>query len=339
VITAVVFFDDDITTVEDIITVMENTISNETGVDDDSVILTREKLESVTFGDGDKTGQFAYITSLDRKGKIQFLEELINAIQAYGKEGAQLSDYFNDMVALSAILAQLVLDGDEGVSGRALFSIRMMSWPHLLDKKIQDSGSNQTAGQLPADIPDISQSAEIKMALEQLISDDDTDDDFRGDAIEAYALLYPPEDTMINEFEKLIVAGGIDGGDTLTAIFSAYTHYKRIYDYDMPASTIEAAEKLIEHPSESVKLDALYALRKNVGKPILPVLFDQLKESQSMGVVNALIIDILSLDPSDETVRQLKEVAAERPLETGKVRLIERYTNAKNVENFRKISK
>ncbi len=135
--------------------------------------------------------------------------------------------------------------------------------------------------------------------------------------------------------EKLIVARGINDGDTLNAIFGAFEKYKRLYNYDMPSSTLEVAKKLIDHPSESVKIDAFSVLSESVGTAILPVLFNELETTRSLGVVNILIMKILSLDQSDETVRRLKEIAAKTPEETGKVRFIETYTNPKNIERLR----
>lgn len=331
VVTVIMFSHDDPSFDDDAI-VTNHAAMEDAGVDKEDIVpvSVRKNLEVVVSGGEEIADKFAIISSLNRKGKIQFLDDVFTALQGHGKKGAQVSDYFKDTGGLSTVLAQLALDDDKHVSARALFIINLLALTPHLDVKMLSS-SNQTVPQ-PASA---SQSVEIKAALEQLILDENVDDDIRGPAIDAHSSLYPPDDVMMREFERLIVRGGIDDGDTLTAIFDAYTKYKRKYNYDMPASTLEAAKKLIGHPSGTVKADALYVLRENVGRPILPLLFNELKTTRGIGLVNIILMDILALDNSDETVRQLKEIAAKSPGEIGKVRLIRRHTHPENLQRLR----
>ena len=100
---------------------------------------------------------------------------------------------------------------------------------------------------------------------------------------------------------------------------------------------IEAARKLVNHRSESVKTKALYVLRKEVGKPLLPLLFQELEKTRSAAVSNRIVIDILTLDQSDETVRKLKAIAV-KSKNSQNVTYIERYTSPEHIEHFKSLA-
>jgi len=98
---------------------------------------------------------------------------------------------------------------------------------------------------------------------------------------------------------------------------------------------LELTKKLINHPSDDVKFSALTQLSFSTGRSVLPVLFDELKTTQSPGVVSVIVMNVLLLDQSDETVRQLKNIAAKAP-DSGKAKLIETHTTPRNIERLRK---
>ena len=270
-----------------------------------------------------KNYKFDYVLLLSSAEKKQFLKELFDALKAYDKNGVISDEYLNDAEALAVILAQLALDDSKSVSAQALLLINLLAFV---------PGSNSI-------LPNFTQSVEIKAALEQLIMIDETDDDLKGRAIDAYSLIYPPEDAMISKFEQIIAKGGFDEGDTLTAIFSAFSNYKKLHNYDMPASILEQTKKLIEHPSDSVKSDAMYNLSKSLGKPFLPVLFHELRNRHGLSVKNTIVVSILLLDQSDETIQQLKEFAAELPEGSYIAGIIYNNTLPKSIEHYKKMSK
>jgi hypothetical protein len=319
----VVYLNDEIET-EDFISVANNIINKSADIFSGRSATERSELVSRISASSKKTGTFANLSSLSTKSKLNFLDQLYNAKPPPEINGVATKDIINDISGLSATLSLLALDNNERVATRSLSVINHLAM------------ATHSAKQ-PVDLSDVSQSTEIKSTLEYLITDSATDDDIKGLAINAHSWLYPPDSAIISEFEKLIVTGDINQGDTLSAIFDAFSKYKTLHDYDMPASTLNATRKLVEHPSDSVKSDALYQLSKNIGKPALPVLFDQLKTNESMSVVDRIIVDILFLDQSDETVRQLKEIAAKSP-GSGKASLIESYTMPKSIDRFRKIT-
>lgn len=269
------------------------------------------------------------------RNKKEFLDDVFSELR--NKEGLR-NKYFQDSNALYADLALLAVDSDERVSEATLNIISLMALAHWASSMDALSGSSLATQSATPAINDISQSIEIKNALEQLIKSPDSNDEVKGRAIEAHSLLYPPQPDINIEFEKLIIEGGDRNGDTIAAIFLAFKNYKSMYNYEIPTSVLEAAKTLIDHPSEPVKTSALYTLRENVGKPILPLLFYELESTRSMGIANAVVKNILALDHSEDTVLKLKEIAL-KDTTRDKPTIIEYYINSKNIEHLRSLDK
>jgi len=271
-------------------------------------------------------GVFEDVLLLSSDEKIQFLQNILQSLKSYDSNGGKINGYFNNHEALFFVLVQFMLSDDESVAESSLLAIKLFAMAFHSTKKTDSN------------IPNFSESEEVKLTIGQLITDTNIDDDVRGAAIDAHSWLYPPDDMIIKELEKIIIEGGVNNGDALSSVLMTYAVYKKLYDYDIPASTLKVVRSLIDHPSDSVKVDALAQLRRSVGKPILPVLLDELKTSNSMGIANMTILNILALDLSDTTINQIKEIGA-RSLHKGKSRLINRYTSAKSIEHLRKVRK
>lgn len=278
-----------------------------------------------------QAGDFGYVLVLNKADKMDFLNELLNILNANKSKKTLDHKLFKDAKVLSIVLAQLALDDNESVSYAALKLINLLAWaPHTVGLKPNVTPSDK----LPSGLPDFRQSDAMKASLTQLIGDTHIDDEVKSYAITAHALLYPPDDTIISQFEQMISQGGLDQGDTLTAIFTAFTHYKRLHNYDMPASTLEITKTLMDHPSDSVKSDVISQLRRSIGEPVVPVLIDQLKQTGSPSMAHHLIMNILMINPSEEVVRQLKEIA-ENNKGSGKEIFINRATNDNNIKSSR----
>lgn len=328
----------------------DNRVLNSVAIDDDSVVVEaievmrhkitqlkgktaqqKQQIEQRTAQAKLHSADLAYVLSLDHDEKIDFLNELLNILNVNKSKQTLDHKLFKDAKALSVVLAQLALDESDAVSYAALKLINLLAWAsHTV-------GLNPNApisDQLSSGLPDFRGSEAMKTSLTQLIGDALIDDEIKSFAIAAHSLLYPPDDVMISQFEQMISEGGLDQGDTLTAIFTAFTHYKRLYDYDMPASTLEVTKVLMDHPSDSVKSDVISQLRRSVGEPIVPVLMDQLRASRTSSVINHLVLNILMINPSVEVVQQLKEIA-ENTQGSGKKRTINYYTHPESIKKDR----
>ncbi len=242
--------------------------------------------------------------------KIKTLNSIENTLKIEGKSLNETYSGQKNTEELAKVLSKFAVDRDKKVSSKSLFIISMLAI------------SLHSNPQVNASLPDISQSAVLKTTLETLISDDGKDDKRRAAAIDAHSWLYPPEESIVNIFDNLIRSVDISDRATLSAIFTAFQKYLKLYKFEMPESTLVAANELINHPSDSVRADVITQLRISLGKPVLPVLIHQLDVEQSLGVVNSTIMNIILLDQSDETVRQLKEIAAKVP-GSGKAKIIE----------------
>lgn len=277
------------------------------------------------------------VASLNSQGKRQFLDDVLSDLQTNDRNAELDSRYFQDTEVLFSDLAQLALDDSNRVAEPALFILNILALAYWDGG--MEAGVSRNEPSLPTipGIQDISQSMEVKTTLEQLVMGPDIEDEIRGRAIEIHSLLYPPQIEVIKRFDELIIESGDIKGDTLSAVFSAFTNYKSKYDYDMPISTLDATKTLIDHPSDSVKSSALYVLREQVGKPILPLLFYELEKTRNIGIANKVLMDIFALDQSDETVNKLEEIASKKP-GSGIAMLIEEYTIPENIEHYRSIS-
>jgi HEAT repeat protein len=93
------------------------------------------------------------------------------------------------------------------------------------------------------------------------------------------------------------------------AAFRAYGIYKRRYGYQLPDSTVTAAKHLLEHPSQSVRVKAEYALAEMGGTSVLPTLIGQLEQAGNSSESRMLTALILHLDNSQDTINKLNRIA------------------------------
>lgn len=226
------------------------------------------------------------------RDKGLFLDNLLLALNTYGKPGAQNAEYLKDFDAVYAALARLVQDDSENVAQSATAILNVMV---LMQR---------TSG-----IPSVSDSAAIKTALEHVIQNGENDM-ARGQAIDAWVLMYPPDDSMIGTLEK-ILQGDMDRfPESHAAAFRAYGIYKRRYGYQLPDSTVTVAKNLLEHPSQDVRVKAEYALAEMGGTSVLPILLTQLEQAGNSSESRMLTALILSLDNSQDTINRLNRIEA-----------------------------
>ncbi len=221
-----------------------------------------------------------------------FLDNLLLALNTYGKPGAQNGELLEDFDALYATLATLVQDDSEYVAEPAAAILNVLA---LMQR---------TTG-----IPSVSDSAAIKSALGNVIAHGEHDT-VRSRAIDAWVLLYPPDDSMVSTLDN-ILQGDMDRfPESHAAAFRAYGIYKRRYDYPLPDTTVATAKHLLEHPSQDVRVKAEYALAELGGTSVLPTLIAQLEQAGNSSESRMLKALILRLDNSQGTVDRLNRITA-----------------------------
>ncbi len=226
------------------------------------------------------------------RDKGLFLDNLLLALNTYKKPGAANGEYLKDFAQLYATLAGLLLDDSEYVAEPAASITNVLA---LMQRTTE--------------IPAISESEAIKAALENVITHSEHDT-VRGRAIDAWVLMYPPDETMIGTLET-ILQGDMDRfPESHAAAFRAYGIYKRRYGYKLPESTVATAKHLLEHPSQSVRVKAEYALAEMGGTSVLPTLITQLEQAGNSSEGRMLTALILSLDNSQATIDSLNRITA-----------------------------
>jgi hypothetical protein len=233
---------------------------------------------------------YQWVLRTDEKRKGQFLDELLMTLQSYGKPGTENNQYFKSFDDLYEVLSLLTHDDSKNIAKAAASIIGILA-------QMQQTTT----------IPPISESPFVKSALENTIRESEFDT-VRGGAIDAYSVMYPPNDEIVSLYENILLNGTTEMYSSISAVFRAYAIYERSYDLKMPESTLDAATKLLDHPSESVSTNAALALAKSGGVSVLPVLLNRLEKS---GVSESYRVSsqILRLDKSDNTVNRLREIA------------------------------
>jgi hypothetical protein len=221
-----------------------------------------------------------------------FLDNLLLALNTFGKPGAVNGEYLDDFAAVYATLAVLLQDDSELVAEPAAAIINVLA---LMERT--------------TDIEPVSESATIKRALASVIANS-THDTVRGRAIDAWVMLYPPDDAMIATFEKVLQGDMTRFPESHAAAFRAYGIYKRRYDYPLPETAMATAKQLLEHPSQDVRVKAEYALAEMAGPSVLPTLIARLKQAGNSSEGLMLTALILRLDNSQDTIDTLNRIAA-----------------------------
>jgi hypothetical protein len=163
--------------------------------------------------------------------------------------------------------------------------------------------------QRTTEIPAISDSATVRTALKNVITQG-VHDTVRSRAIDAWVLMYPPDDAMVGTLET-ILQGDMDRfPESHAAAFRAYGIYKRRYGYPLPDSTVTTAKHLLEHPSQEVRVKAEYALAEMGGTSVLPTLIAQLEQAGNSSEGRLLTALILRLDNSQDTIDTLNRITA-----------------------------
>jgi len=227
-----------------------------------------------------------------KRDKGLFLDNLLLALNTYGKPGAQNGEYLKDFDELYATLATLVQDDSENVAEPAAAILNVLA---LMQRT--------------TDIPPVSDSTAIESALENVIAHGEYDTP-RSRAIDAWVLLYPPDDGMVSTLEN-ILQGDMDRfPESHAAAFRAYGIYKRRYGYQLPDSAVATAKHLLEHPSQDVRVKAEYALAEMGGTSVLPTLIAQLEQAGNSSESRMLTALILRLDNSQGTIDRLNRITA-----------------------------
>ena len=163
-------------------------------------------------------GVFENFLLLSSDEKIQFIQNVLQSLKSYDSNGGKINGYFKNHEALFFVLVQFMLSDDESVAESSLLAIKLFAMAFHSTKKTDSN------------IPNFSESEEVKLTIGQLITDTNIDDDVRGAAIDAHSWLYPPDDMIIKELEKTIKEGGVNNGDTLSSVLMTYAVYKKLYD-------------------------------------------------------------------------------------------------------------
>jgi hypothetical protein len=224
------------------------------------------------------------------RNRALFLDNLLLALNTYGKPGAENGEYLKNFADLYATLARLLQDDNERVAEPAAAVVNVMA---LMQRT--------TA------IQPVSESDTIKSALENVIVHGEHDV-VRSRAIDAWVLLYPPDDDMVSTLEKILQGDMDKFPETQAAAFRAYGIYKRRYGYKLPDSTVNVAKNLLDHPSQSVRVKAEYALAEIGGTSMLPTLIAQLEQAGDSTESRMLTALILKLDNSQDTVDKLNRI-------------------------------
>lgn len=231
----------------------------------------------------------------DAHDKGLFLDNLLLALNTYGKPGAVNGEYLQDFDTLYATLAALLQDGNAFVAEPAADVTNVLA---LMQR---------TTGITP-----VSDSTAVKQALASII-EHGANDTVRGRAIDAWVLMYPPDDAMVDTLER-ILQGDMDRfPESHAAAFRAYGIYKRRYNYPLPESTAATARHLLEHPSQDVRVKAEYALAELAGPAVLPTLMTQLAQAGNSSEGRMLTALILRLDNSQDTIDKLNRLGAGTP--------------------------
>jgi len=229
------------------------------------------------------------VQQVDRD-KALYLDNLLLALNTYGKPNAQNANYLQDFDVLYATLSRLMQDESGNVANLATAIMNVLA---LM--------------QLTSDIPPVSDSESIKAALKNVIEHGENDT-ARGQAIDAWVLMYPPDDGMVSTLEN-ILRGDMDRfPESHAAAFRAYGVYKRRYGYQLPDSTVSVAKNLLEHPSQDVRVKAEFALAEMGGTSVLPILITQLEQAGDSSESRMLTALILSLDNSQDTIDRLNRI-------------------------------
>jgi hypothetical protein len=227
------------------------------------------------------------------RDKGLFLDNLLLALNTYGKPGAVNGNYLDDFSAVFATLAVLLQDDSEYVAEPAAAIINVLA---LME---------HTTGIKP-----VSGSATIRQALENVIAQG-THDSVRGRAIDASVLMYPPDDAMVGSLEEILLGDMDRYPESHAAAFRALGIYKRRYNYPLPETTMATAKQLLEHPSQAVRVKAEFALAELAGPSVLPTLIAQLKQAGNSSEGLMLTALILRLDNSQDTIDQLTRITAD----------------------------
>jgi HEAT repeat protein len=201
--------------------------------------------------------------------------------------------YLDDFSAVYATLAVLLQDDSEYVAEPAAAIINVLA---LMERTTE--------------ITPVSESATIRQALENVIAQG-AHDTVRGRAIDAWVLMYPPDDAMVGTLEKILLGDMDRFPKSHAAAFRAFGIYKRRFNYPLPETTMTTAKQLLEHPSQAVRVKAEYALAELAGPSVLPTLIAQLKQAGNSSEGLMLTALILRLDNSQDTIDQLNRITAE----------------------------
>lgn len=222
-----------------------------------------------------------------------FLDNVLLALNTYGKPGAVNGEFLEDFDALYERLASLVQDESPFVAEPAIDVINVLG---LMQR---------TSGITP-----VSGAPAIRDALEAVIANG-THDTVRGRAIDAWTGLYPPDQAMVDTLEQ-ILQGDMDRyPESHAAAFRAYGIFRRRHDFPLPESTLATAKRLLRHPSQATRIKAEYALAALGGTAELPTLMARLEQVGNNSEGQMLTALILRLDNSQDTIDALNRIAAD----------------------------
>jgi hypothetical protein len=221
-----------------------------------------------------------------------FLDNVLLALNTYGKPDALNGEYLEDMDALYDRLATLVQDDNPHVAEPATDVINILA---LMERT--------------SDIAPVSEAPAIKDALEAVIANG-RQDAVRSRAIDAWTRLYPPEQAMVDTLEDILQGDMNRFPETHAAAFRAYGVFRRRYGFALPDSTLASAKQLLAHPSQATRVKAEYAIAELGGTDAVPTLIAQLEQVGNSSEGRMLTTLILSLDDSRATRDALERIAA-----------------------------
>jgi hypothetical protein len=221
-----------------------------------------------------------------------FLDNVLLALNTYGKPDALNGEYLEDIDALYDRLATLVQDENPLVAEPATDVINILA---LMERT--------------SDIAPVSESPAIKDALEAVIANG-RHDAVRGRAIDAWTRLYPPDQAMVDTLEDILQGDMNRFPETQAAAFRAYGVFRRRYGFALPESTLASAKQLLAHPSQATRVKAEYAIAELGGTAAVPTLIARLEQVGNSSEGRMLTALILSLDDSRATRDALERIAA-----------------------------
>lgn len=220
-----------------------------------------------------------------------FLDNVLLALNTYGKPGALNGEYLKDYSTLYDRLAVLLQDESPRVAEPASDVINVLAL-------MEHTSNIEPVSAVPA----------VRQALEAVIAHG-THDSVRGRAIDAWTRLYPPDQAMVDTLERLLQGDMSRFPESQAAAFRAYGIFRRNYDFPLPASTVDAAKQLLRHPSQATRVKAEYALAELGGTAELPALIARLEEVGNGSEGQMLTALILRLDDSQATRDTLNRIA------------------------------